>query len=182
MADRLLLDEFIEAMEKNKKRLEATRCAYLEQKIRSTIIKKMFLEAERWVLEHNKFYATKDSERIGVGVREGDRITDPDLCIAMSDKDFERFNSELCLAEYVKRGLTEQDGTYKPGMNYDSDLFKAKDALIQLLIEVLPDSITGDKKTFSEKLKRNCKLRERFFDLAMMRPTKQFIDKVKIYV
>lgn len=149
----------------HKKEITELQNAYMALYALNECVKEQFEEADRKVLSEYAFFMEAEGRD---GRPAGSRALTNSDAWRLSESDFDKYQV-LCLTEYIKRGLTKDDGTYTEETDTNNQLLKLKDQIIDFSLELLPDG--EEKKT----LKRACSVGEGYnyktwssvFDLFM---------------
>lgn len=171
MANKTLLERFIELANSRKAEIVKLQHMYLLKQIENEIVQKRFKEVYNKVLTENPFYSDRDCEqsRSGNKISKGDRILSSDDQWLMSTEHYDKF-LEICKKEFFANGLTDEDGRYTEETNTENQLSDIKEKLIRLSVEILPDDFPN-KKLLEDAIKykgyQSYKTRETLFELVM---------------
>ena len=171
MAIETLLERFTEMANNRRAEIVELQHIYLLKQIQNEIIRERFNVVYDKVLSENPFYAEREFSRNedGCKISKGDRIFSCTHHYLMSTKDFDRY-LEICLKEFYKAGLTDEEGKYTEETNTENQLTEIKNKLIRLSVEILPDDFPNKKlleDAIEYKGRNSCKIRETLFELVM---------------
>lgn len=134
---------YFEFRKKAKEKAEEIRilqAEYIALEAMNEIVEEMFNDSKKFVLENNEFFATaENSAKWKKRDKDFDgRIRDDKEAFLMSDEDVAKY-LQLCTQENCKRGLTDEKGYYKEGMNTSTELAHLKDKIVKFAVELLPE-------------------------------------------